>query len=113
MPLDNGQRADTERCSMIEHYEAIAGASRRMLQAARVEDWDEVSREEETCRRLIARLKQAHADGRVAAERRQRLALLRMILADDAEIRELSEPWLKQLEALLAGGRRNDRPAAQ
>ena len=29
------------------------------------------------------------------------------MLADDAEIRELSEPWLKQLEALLTGGRRN------
>jgi flagellar protein FliT len=111
MPPDDGQRANTERCSLIEHYEAIAGASRRMLEAARHEDWDGVGREEETCRRLIARLKQAH--GRVAAERRQRLALLRMILADDAEIRELSEPWLKQLEALLTGGRRNDGPAAR
>jgi flagellar protein FliT len=113
MPPDDGQRENTERCSMIDHYEAIAGASRRMLEAARVEDWDEVGREEETCRRLIVRLKQAHADGRVAAERRQRLALLRMILADDAEIRELSEPWLKQLEALLTGGRRNDGPSAR
>jgi hypothetical protein len=25
------------------------------------------------------------------------------MLADDAEIRDLSEPWLKQLEALLSG----------
>ncbi len=30
------------------------------------------------------------------------------MLADDAEIRELSEPWLKQLEALLAGRRADD-----
>jgi hypothetical protein len=29
--------------------------------------------------------------------------LLGAILADDAEIRDLSEPWLKQLEALLGG----------
>lgn len=111
MPPDD-VTSSTERWSMIEHYEAIAGASKRMLDAARAEDWDAVGREEDTCRRLIARLKQAHADGRVAAERRQRLALLRMILADDAEIRELSEPWLRQLEALLGGGRRGDRASA-
>ena len=36
---------------MIEHYEAIAVASRRMLDAARVEDWDAVGREEDRCRR--------------------------------------------------------------
>jgi hypothetical protein len=34
------------------------------------------------------------------------------MLADDAEIRELSEPWLKQLEALLAGRSTGTRPNA-
>ena len=53
---------------------------------------------------LISTLKRSHPEAAVAsAARRQRLALLRTMLADDAEIRELSEPWLKQLEALLAG----------
>jgi hypothetical protein len=28
---------------------------------------------------------------------------MRVMLADDAEIRDLSDPWLKQLEALLSG----------
>jgi flagellar protein FliT len=103
MPPDDGHAANTERWSMIQHYEAIAAASRRMLEAARADDWDEVGREESHCRELISRLRSVHPDEHLVAIRRQRLLLLRAILADDAEIRELSEPWLKQLEALLAG----------
>jgi len=88
---------------MIEHYKAIAASSRRMLDAARRDDWDQVGREEDRCRMLISGLKQAGAAGGVPIGRRQRLILLRAMLADDAEIRDLSEPWLKQLEALLSG----------
>ncbi|HQR21427.1 MAG TPA: flagellar protein FliT [Burkholderiaceae bacterium] len=103
MPPDEGSSANTERSSTIHHYEAIAASSRRMLDAARRDDWDQVSREEDRCRALISGLKQAGAADGVPIGRRQRLALLRAMLADDAEIRELSEPWLKQLEALLNG----------
>jgi flagellar protein FliT len=104
MPPDDGSRVTTDRGSMIQHYEAIAAASRRMLDAARAGDWDAVGQEEDHCRALISTLKRSHPEAAVAsAARRQRMALLRAMLADDAEIRELSEPWLKQLEALLAG----------
>lgn len=104
MSPDEGSRAVTERWSMIEHYEAIAASSRRMLEAARAGDWDSVGREEDRCRGLISALKRTHPEVPSAAGiRRQRLALLRAMLADDAEIRELSEPWLRRLEALLSG----------
>lgn len=102
MPPDDGHYAGDARWSLIGHYEAIAAASRRMLQAARADDWVQVECEEERCRTLISGLKRAHADGALQLGRRQRLRLLRSILADDAEIRELSEPWLQQLEHLLA-----------
>jgi flagellar protein FliT len=103
MPPDDGFGANTGRGSMIEHYKAIAASSRRMLDAARRDDWDQVSREEDRCRVLISGLQLAGAAGEVPIGRRQRLVLLRAMLADDAEIRDLSEPWLKQLEALLSG----------
>lgn len=113
MPPDDGSRATTQRGSMIQHYEAIAASSRRMLDAARAGDWDAVGQEEDRCRALISTLKRAHPEAAVAsAARRQRLALMRAMLADDAEIRELSEPWLKQLEALLAGRSAAPRPNA-
>jgi flagellar protein FliT len=98
---------------MIQHYEAIAASSRRMLDAARAGDWGAVGQEEDRCRVLISTLKRSHPEAAVAgAARRQRLALLRAMLADDAEIRDLSEPWLKQLEALLAGRSAASRPNA-
>lgn len=110
MPPDDGLSVITDRGSLIEHYKAIAASSRRMLDAARRDDWDQVGREEDRCRLLISGLKQAATDDPPIG-RRQRLALLRAMLADDAEIRDLSEPWLKQLEALLSG--RTSRTAAR
>jgi flagellar protein FliT len=97
--------------SLIAHYEAIAQASHAMLAAARAEDWVRVGALEDECRALIARL-QADAQGVAlgAAEQRRRVQLLRDILADDAEIRARSEPWLQELETLFARGRAQPRP---
>jgi len=108
MPDDGrtGRRVD-----LLEHYERIAQASHEMLAAARHGDWHGVARLESTCRALIAELRQAAARDRLGVrEQRRRIALLREILADDAEIRARAEPWLQQLEHLArpAGERRDD-----
>jgi flagellar protein FliT len=98
---------------LIQRYEAIAQASRKMLSAARSDDWDEVARLEGRCRELIAELKAASRSERLSgAEQRRRIELLRGILADDAEIRARAEPWLRQLERLVpsrSGARRAGR----
>lgn len=87
---------------LIERYEAIAAVSRRMLAAARADDWGEVKRLEQRGRELIAQLKEVARSERLGvAEQRRRIELLRGILADDAEMRRRAEPWLKQLERLL------------
>lgn len=113
MSPDDGSRASTERWSMIQHYEAIAAASRRMLEAARAGNWEAVGQEEDHCRRLISTLKRSQPElPATGPARRERLALLRAMLADDAEVRDLSEPWLRQLEALLAGRSTGTRPHA-
>ncbi len=103
--LHPGAHAPHER-SLIAHYEAIAQASHAMLAAARAEDWGRVGALEDECRALIARL-QAESAGAVlgAEEQQRRVQLLREILADDAEIRARSEPWLQELETLFASGR--------
>lgn len=88
----------------IQHYEAIAQTSRKMLCAARREDWDEVARLEDQCRRLIAELKAAGGCERLGgAQQRRRIELLRGILADDAQIRARAEPWLHPIERAFAG----------
>lgn len=114
MPPEDGRapaaRAAAESPRLIQRYESIAQASRRMLSAARDDDWDEVARQESRCKDLIAELKAAAKTERLAdAEQRRRIELLRSILADDAEIRARAEPWLRQLERLLQRPRRLPR----
>lgn len=109
MPPDDGREAAVARSQILEHYEAIARASQRMLDAARASDWAEVGRQEERCRMLIAALKAAAVRTTLPpAENRRRIELLRRILTDDAEIRGRSEPWLKQLERLISSPRARD-----
>lgn len=95
--------APAARPRLIQRYEAIALASRCMLTAARRGDWQEVSRLEDRCRELIGQLQHAAAfESLDAVDQRVRIRLLRDILFDDAELRARAEPWLAQIEHLLA-----------
>jgi flagellar protein FliT len=106
MPPDDGRETAIARSQLLDHYEAIARASQRMLEAAKESDWDEVTRQEERCRTLVAALKAASLEAPLPpADNRRRMELLRRILADDAEIRGRADPWLKQLERLISSPR--------
>lgn len=95
------QRVEMEK-QIVERYTRMADASHRMLAAAREDDWDMVGALEKECAGLIAELSKmgdlAPADPGL---RQQKLGLMKRVLADDAEIRLLSQPWLKKLDALL------------
>ncbi len=95
------QRMEMEK-QIVERYTRMADASHRMLSAAREDDWDTVGEVEKECATLIAELAQM---GDLAPSdpglRQQKLGLMKRVLADDAEIRVLSQPWLKKLDALL------------
>jgi flagellar protein FliT len=92
---------------LLDHYEQIAQASQSMLDAARNSDWDEVERQEARCRALVASLKAASQASPVLRpqDNRRRMELLRRMLAADAEVRDRSEPWLRQLEQLISSPR--------
>ncbi len=89
---------------LINYYEAIERASHDMLQAARSGNWDEVVKLEGACAVLISQLKHAAAQAPLEAEERQlKTRIMERILVNDAEIRYLAEPWLDDLDAMLAG----------
>ncbi|NWG73856.1 MAG: flagellar protein FliT [Rubrivivax sp.] len=90
--------------SLLGYYHALEQASADMLAAARVGDWDAVVKLEGACVLLISQLKQA-ARGQTLAPDEQKLKsrIMQRILVNDAEIRHLAEPWLEDLDALLAG----------
>jgi flagellar protein FliT len=98
---------------LLSYYEAIERASAEMLSAARAGDWDQVVKLEGACVLLITQLKQA-ADAlagdaagipATADAAREKSRIMQRILVNDAEVRQLAEPWLADLDATLAGRR--------
>ena len=79
--------------SQLRYYQALEGASREMLAAARTGDWDTVCRLEGACAVVIARLRRMR-DAQPLTDREQpeRMRILRTIIANDAEIRRIAEP---------------------
>jgi flagellar protein FliT len=103
---------------LLNYYEAIERASAEMLAAARAGHWDEVVRLEGACVLLISQLKtealaredaaggSAPRPGDGSAEQeaaRTKSRIMQRILVNDAEIRQLAEPWLQDLDDTLAG----------
>ena len=117
---------------LLSYYEAIERASADMLAAARAGRWDEVVKLEGACVLLISRLKQAaheapqqpvpaavpvaapaaagstlaSAQPSAAELSRMKSRIMQRILVNDAEIRQLAEPWLQDLDETLAGKRK-------
>ena len=90
--------------ALLNYYEAIEQASADMLSAARSGDWDQVVKLEGACAVLISQLKHAASAQNLGAEEAQlKSRIMQRILVNDAEIRQLAEPWLDDLDGLLAG----------
>jgi flagellar protein FliT len=88
----------------LAYYESIAATSGMMLEAARTADWDRLVAAERECANLVARLRALGPRSALSgSEVERRRTLLHEMLANDAEIRRLTQPWVDQLEQLLAG----------
>ncbi|MBS0466559.1 MAG: flagellar protein FliT [Proteobacteria bacterium] len=89
---------------LIDYYKAIENSSAKMLEAARLKDWDEVVRCEGTCAVLIEQLRFRAQDQELAPEqRKEKTRIMQRILRNDAQIRILAEPWMAQFEQLFEG----------
>jgi flagellar protein FliT len=88
----------------MHYYEAIEKASQDMLEAARSGNWDHVVKLESACALLISQLKHAAAAQTLGQDEAQlKSRIMQRILVNDAEIRQLAEPWLEDLDNILAG----------
>ncbi|MEJ7930050.1 flagellar protein FliT [Ramlibacter sp. AN1015] len=95
MNLNNPVRIETASSieSCLSHYQTLEDASRAMLTAARMGNWDTVCRLEDACRVVIARLRRMReAQPLSDDEQTERMRVLRAIIANDAEIRRIAEP---------------------
>ena len=88
--------------NLLSYYEAIEHASHDMLNAARAGDWDTVVKLEGACAVLIAQLKHASEDHHLAPdEAALKTRIMQRILSNDAEIRNLAEPWITDLSRMI------------
>ena len=86
----------------LRHYRSIAAASARMLEAARACDWEALTEHERSCARAIDALRASGAEPRLGpADLERKRAIILRVLAEDAEIRRLTQPWLARLEEML------------
>jgi flagellar protein FliT len=90
--------------SLLNYYQAIEQASQEMLEAARQGNWDQVLKLEGACALLISQLKHEAAGRPLGDDEAQfKSRIMQRILVNDACIRQLAEPWLDDLDQILAG----------
>ena len=87
---------------IIAIYEAILTITGRMLKAAQSADWGRLITLEHECRGLTKKLMISDENKVLSNDLRQRKQeIIQQILADDAEIRTLTQPWMAQLQNIL------------
>lgn len=100
--------ADTER--LLDTYDRLSQTTGYMLRAAQTGDWERLVDLEKDCSGLIARLTALESEDPLPdALRIRKASLIRKVLADDAAIRDITEPWVKRLEATLGSNRHEQK----
>ncbi len=91
-----------EHQNTIVLYESVAGIMKQMLLAARMQDWDKLTKLEGDCAQQVAQLKVIVDVQPLPTDAlRRKIASIKSILADDREIRNLVSPWMVRLNALM------------
>ncbi|MGH8600373.1 MAG: flagellar protein FliT [Burkholderiales bacterium] len=93
--------------TMLMYYESVEEVLQSMLHAAQNSEWDRLVEAEQYCSRLVACLR-AIGDRHEpldATGQRRKSEIIRRVLATDAQIRDLAQPRLRELEILMRGSR--------
>ncbi|MEI6732367.1 MAG: flagellar protein FliT [Comamonadaceae bacterium] len=97
-----------EQEQVLEIYGSLSNKTSEMVDSARQGDWDRLVELEHEYSALIERLQRTDTDPPANAGFRDRkVSLIRKVLADDAEIRRHTEPWMNQLDSYLGSARQN------
>ncbi|AKU22126.1 flagellar protein FliT [Massilia sp. MB5] len=81
---------------VLSMYENIAGLTNKMVVAAQASDWNGLDRLENQCAAAsVATISGVPA--LAGAARQRKIELLKQILANDRAIRDVTEPWVAQL----------------
>jgi flagellar protein FliT len=87
---------------VLTAYTAMAALTHQMVGAAAAADWDGLEELEQQVAGQVAQLRAGEEAVILdAAERQQKLGLIKQMLDDDRRIRDLTMPWMAQLSKLI------------
>lgn len=90
---------------IVAVYEEISDITGQMVEAAKTSDWDRLTALEAECSSRVQRLRDGESKPVLDPGSRQtKVKLINKILADDREIRNLTEPWMQRLSAMMNTG---------
>ncbi|WP_223827249.1 flagellar protein FliT [Undibacterium oligocarboniphilum] len=91
-----------ENLEIIHLYENVAVITDQMLQAARERDWELLTQLETSCTTTVQKIRDSEQPVPLTAELKERkISVIKKILADDREIRDITEPWMAELAELM------------
>ena len=101
---------EQETEQLLRTYDQLSTTTAHMLSAAQASDWQRLVVLDKDCSDLVALLSRLENDDSLPAELRVRKAgMIRKVLADDAAIRDITEPWLARLGTMLGANRREQQ----
>lgn len=87
---------------IITIYENVAEITDQMLKAARAGNWDLLTQLEEDCTSQVQVLRNFDTPAPLPTEMRdKKIRIIKKILADDKEIRDITEPWMAKLASMM------------
>ena len=87
----------------LEAFQSISNLTGEMKEAARIGEWARLAGLEQSCAAVVAQLRSAQTERLPPEMQRRKVELIHKILADDAEIRTYTEPWMRRVQTLLGG----------
>ena len=89
---------------ILSIYESMQELTGQMLLAAADSDWDQVVELERRCSAHVQTLReqeQTQGQAMQGASRDKKVAILKQLLSDDRQIRDLAMPWMARLSAMM------------
>ncbi len=94
---------------LLEDYQRLSGITGQMRDAATSGEWDRLIALEKECKQKVEEIKPRDVIPVNPDERARKIALLKKILADDADIRNRTESWMEQLKRIMQSNRSEQR----
>ena len=95
---------------IIATYESILAITGQMLEAAKRKDWDYLMVLEEDCKAIMATLMAANPAPLDDDYQQRKVEIIHKVLADDAAIRNITQPWMAHLQTVIGGINREKKP---